>query len=95
MHSESGAAVFVRGADGAYAEAQSEWDGRYLVFGLDNGGSFTVSQQPEQPDLRPLALIGGTGLLVLLIALRATLRRRKARRKTAKKTEKSAQKETK
>lgn len=95
MRSESGAAIVVRGADGGYAEAPSEWDGRYLVFALENGGSFAVSQQPERPDLRLFALIGGGALLVLLVVVRAASRRRRARRKSAKKTEKSAQKETK
>ena len=95
LRSESGAAILVRGADGGYAEAPSEWDGRYLVFALENGGSFAVSQQPERPDLRLFALIGGGALLVLLVVVRAASRRRRARRKSAKKTEKSAQKETK
>ena len=90
MRSESGAAVLVRGADGSYTAAPSEWDGRYLVFGLENGGSFVVSQQPEQPDLRLFALIGGGALLVLLIVVRAASKRRRTRRKPGKKTEKSA-----
>ena len=95
MRSENGAAILVRGADGSYAEVPGEWDGRYLVFALENGGSFAVSQQPGRPDLRLFALIGGGTLLVLLIVARAASKRRRSRRKPEKKTEKSAQKETK
>ena len=94
MRSESGAVILLRGADGGYTEATSEWDGRYLVFALENGGSFAVTQRPERPDLRLYAALGATALLALLLIVRAASKRRKTRRKGAKKTAKSAQKET-
>ena len=94
MRSEGGAAIFVRGADGGYQETQSEWDGRYLVFALENGGTFAVSQRPDRPDTLLYAALGGAALLALLLGVRAVSKRRKARRSVPENVQPDAPEET-
>ena len=81
MRSDGGASVYARGADGAWRALESEWDGRYLVFGLPNGGSFAVMESPQRPDTLILAAAGGAALLILLLLWRA-LRRGRQRKQT-------------
>ena len=78
MRSEDGAKILLP-ADGGYAEAQSEWDGRYLVFALKNGGSFVAVPESGRPDTLLFVAAGAGGLLLALLILRAALRRRKRR----------------
>lgn len=79
MRSDGGAAVVAPGPDGGWRALESEWDGRYLVFGLPNGGSFALIARPERPDTLLYAAAGGAALLALLLSGRAVLRRRKAK----------------
>jgi len=79
MRSDGGAAVFARGADGAWRELESEWDGRYLVFGLPSGGSFAVMAEPQRPDTLLFAAAGAAALLILLLVWRALRRRRQSK----------------
>ena len=83
MRSEGDGAVFARDAEGAWRELESEWDGRYLVFGLPNGGSFAVTARAQRPD--PLIWVagGGAALLALLLAGRAIARRGKKKKEAA------------
>ena len=77
MRSDGGAAVYARDAEGVWRELESEWDGRYLVFGLPNGGSFAVMGRSQRPDTLILAAAGGAALLLLLLLWRALRRGRR------------------
>ena len=81
MRSDGGTTVLARGADGEWRELESEWDGRYLVFGLTSGGSFAVTESEQRPDALMWAAAGGAALLLLLLLWRAL--RRARRRKQA------------
>ncbi|MBR0040008.1 MAG: hypothetical protein IJP64_01360 [Oscillospiraceae bacterium] len=81
MRSDGGAAVYARGADGSWRELESEWDGRYLVFGLPNGGSFAVMAVQQRPDALLWAAGGAAALLIALLVWRA-LRRGRQKRQT-------------
>ncbi len=79
MRSSGGAAVYAPDEDGVWHELESEWDGRYLVFGLPNGGSFAAVARPEKPSaMIPLAA-GGAGLLAVLLTVRGVRRKKRAK----------------
>lgn len=79
MRSEGGAAVFAQNGDGNWRALDSEWDGHYLVFGLENGGSFAVMKAETQHSGLIWAAAGGAALLALILAGR-DLARRKAKK---------------
>ena len=83
MRSDGGAAVFVQDESGAWRELDSEWDGRYLVFGLPSGGSFAVMAREQRPDAAIWAAAGGAALLVLVLCVRGVSRRRRAKKAAA------------
>ena len=77
MRSDGGAAVYARDAEGAWRELESEWDGRYLVFGLPSGGSFAVLERSRRPDALIWAAAGVAAALALLLVWRGLRRRRR------------------
>lgn len=77
MRSESGASIFAPDGSGGWRELESEWDGRYLVFGLENGGSFAVLAAQRQSGGLLWAAAGGAALLIAVLAGRAFVRRKK------------------
>ena len=77
MRAEGNTTVYIRDDDGVWHEADCEWDGRYLVFGLPNGGSFTVMKVPERPSELIYAAGGGAALLALILIVRGVAKRRK------------------
>lgn len=77
MRSDGGAAVYVPDNDGGWRELGSEWDGRYLVFGLENGGSFAVMKAETQHTGLIWAAAGVAALFALVLAGRALVRRKK------------------
>ena len=81
MRSDGGAAVFAPTGDGQWRALDTEWDGRYLVFGLENGSSFAVMAEQQRPAPLIWAAAGGAALLVLVLVGRALARRK--RKKTA------------
>ena len=95
MRSEDGARICIRSADGGFAGTDTEWDGRYLVFALKNGGSFLTVPESRRPDSLLYAALGGAALLALLLSARALRRRHKNRRRTAADSEADAPEETK
>jgi hypothetical protein len=74
MRSDGGAAVFAPDGAGGWRALESEWDGRYLVFGLENGGSFAVMAAQQRHDGLVWAAAGGAALLLLVIGGRALAR---------------------
>ena len=77
MRSDGGAAVFAPDGEGGWRALESEWDGRYLVFGLPNGGSFAVTAAEARHDGLLWAAAGGAALLALVLGGRAIARRKK------------------
>ncbi|MBQ3481990.1 MAG: hypothetical protein IJH48_06585 [Oscillospiraceae bacterium] len=77
MRSDEGAAIFAPDGAGQWRALESEWDGRYLVFGLENGGSFAVMAAERQHDGLIWAAAGGAALLLLVLAGRGIARSRK------------------
>ena len=78
MRSEGGEGVCLPDGDG-WRRAESVWDGRYLVFSLDNGGSFAVMAERESRASLLLPALGGAGLLALILLARGLGRRKKKR----------------
>lgn len=79
MRSDGGAAVFAPDGEGGWRALESEWDGRYLVFGLPNGGSFAVTAADARHDGLLWAAAGGAALLALVLGGRAIVRRKKGK----------------
>ena len=77
MRSDVGAAVFAPDGSGGWRELESEWDGRYLVFGLDNGGSFAVIAAEKHNSALLWAAAGGAALLLAVLAGRSYARRKR------------------
>ena len=77
MRADGGAAVWVPDGTGLWRELESEWDGRYLVFGLENGGSFVVTAAEQRPDGLVWVAAGAAALLLLVLGGRALVRKRK------------------
>ena len=82
MRSESGAKILLPEGDG-WVEAQSRWDGRYLVFPLENGGSFAVVAEAESHSPLLLTAFAAAGVLALLLLVRGLVRRRKRKKAAA------------
>ena len=76
MRSEGGESVYLP-ADGAWQKADSRWDGRYLVFSLENGGSFAVMAESESRSPLLFTALIGAALLCVLLLVRALVRRRR------------------
>ena len=72
--------AFVREEDGDWTEVQTEINGSYLVFEVENGEtSFCIAKAPFDPI--PYILIGaGALLLIILIVIIALVRRAKKRK---------------
>ena len=83
MRSDGGVAVYAQEESGAWRELDSEWDGRYLVFGLPSGGSFAVMAREQQPDTTLFLAAGVAGLLALILIVRGVSRRRRAKKADA------------
>ena len=79
MRSDGGAAVFAPDGEGGWRALESEWDGRYLVFGLPNGGSFAVTAAEARHDGLLWAAAGGAALLALVLGGRAIVHRKKGK----------------
>ena len=79
MRSDGGAAIFAPDDEGNWRALESEWDGRYLVFGLPNGGSFAVTAAEARHDGLLWAAAGGAALLALVLGGRAIVRRKKGK----------------
>ena len=77
MRSDVGAAVSAPDGSGGWRELESEWDGRYLVFGLDNGGSFAVIAAEKHNSALLWAAAGGAALLLAVLAGRFYARRKR------------------
>ena len=77
MRSDGGASVYVPDGGGGWRAIDSEWDGRYLVFGLENGGSFAIMAAETQHTGLIWAAAGVAVLLALVLAGRALARRKK------------------
>ena len=77
MRSDGGASVWKQDMDGNWRELESEWDGRYLVFGLDSGGSFAVMAAQQDHSGLIWAAAGGAALLAVVLAVRTIGRRRR------------------
>ena len=77
LRSDGGAALFAPDGAGGWRAIESEWDGRYLVFGLESGGSFAAVAAKERGDALLWAAAGGAALLLAALAGRAILRRKK------------------
>ena len=70
---------FAPDGEGGWRALESEWDGRYLVFGLPNGGSFAVTAAEARHDGLLWAAAGGAALLALVLGGRAIVRRKKGK----------------
>ncbi len=80
MRSDGGAAVSVPDGAGGWRTLESEWDGRYLVFRLDNGGSFAVTAAPAERHDGLMWIAGGAAALLLaVLGGRALVRRKRAK----------------
>ena len=67
LRAESGGRLCLIGEDGSLRDLPYETDKSYLVFPLDNGGSFVYLRQDRKPGWLPWA-IGGGGAAVLIAA---------------------------
>ena len=77
MRSDGGAEIFAPNGDGTWRELESEWDGRYLVFGLPDGGSFAVMAAQQRPDGLVWGAAGGAALLLMALGARSIRRRKR------------------
>ena len=84
MRSAGGVKLYTP-ADGGWRELDAVQDGQYLVFTLPNGGT-VVSRSFREPPWHLIAAGSGTGLIALLLLIRA-LSRRGGKRKPRARTE--------
>lgn len=78
LRAGSGGKLCAVGEDGSLREVSYETDKSYLVFPLDNGGSFVYLRQEAAQSWLPWAAAGGGVLLLLGAALLLRSRRKKA-----------------
>jgi hypothetical protein len=81
LRAEDGGRLCAVGADGSLRELSYERDKSYLVFPLDNGGSFVYLRQEAARRWLPWAAAGG-GLLLIGAALLIRTKRKKAASRT-------------
>ena len=93
MRAESGGRLFTSAEDGELTEAEYRTDGSYIVFPLENGGSFAYYESIKQnKDMRVrIAVICGIVAAVLLVLILLT--RRAGKKLKAKKAGKADAKE--
>ena len=85
LRAESGGKLCLVGEDGSLRDLPYETDKSYLVFPLDNGGSFVYLRQSSDTRWLPWAAAGGGAALLIAMGLLIRSKRKKAasRKETA------------